>query len=212
MGRCALVALVAVLVAGVSPVAAEVVERLLAVVSGQLIMASDVTAARRLGLVPDGGTNREALDRLIDRALILAEVERYAPPEPSEAAIAADLARLRARFADATAFDGVLAATGFDEGMIRERIRQDLRIEAYLDQRFVVAVPTQDEIEAAYRAEPERFAGGGARTLEEARPQVVRVLMEERRAPRVAEWIAGLRRRSRAVILVEQDPRATIND
>src|SRR6185436_10506172 len=55
-----------------------------------LIMQSDVMAARQLGLVSPGNApdpNRAVLSILIDRALVLAEVDRYAPPEPSVQAI-----------------------------------------------------------------------------------------------------------------------------
>ena len=55
----------ALLVSAATAASAEVIERLLAAVSGQLIMASDVAAVRRLGLVPDG-TDREVLERLIE--------------------------------------------------------------------------------------------------------------------------------------------------
>src|SRR4051812_3091009 len=67
---------------------AETIDRVLAVVAGQPIPLSDVRAARDLGLEPitRGSTAdpiRGVLNGLIDRELILAEVERYAPGEPS---------------------------------------------------------------------------------------------------------------------------------
>ena len=63
----------------------EVLDRMLAVVAGDLIMLSDVTAAVEFGLVPRTSgpdVTRAVLTQLIDRSLMLAEVERYAPPEP----------------------------------------------------------------------------------------------------------------------------------
>src|SRR5688500_2664802 len=71
-------------------VASEVIDRVLAVAAGNLIMLSDVTAALEFGLVPRGAAPdpvRETLSRLIDRAIILAEVDRYAPPEPDTDAV-----------------------------------------------------------------------------------------------------------------------------
>ena len=61
----------------------EVIDRVLAVVAGDLIMQSDLRAARDLGLATAGDgvdPDRAILSQLIDRALILDEVERYAPP------------------------------------------------------------------------------------------------------------------------------------
>ena len=67
------------------PVRAEIIDRMLAVVDGQIVTLSDVRAALRFGLVPADVTTdpiAAALQRLIDRRLMLHEVERYAPPEP----------------------------------------------------------------------------------------------------------------------------------
>lgn len=118
---------------------AEVIDRVLAVVSGDLITLTDVTAARDLGLqtVP-GATDpvRAILDKLIDRELALAEVERYGPPEPGADAIDAEVAAVRARFVSDAAFAAALSRSGIDEAHLRERLRQDLRIRAYEDQRF----------------------------------------------------------------------------
>jgi len=118
---------------------AEVLDRVLAVVGGQIITLSDVVAARELGLeMPAPGVDpvRAVLSRLIDRELILDEVDRYAPPEPSADAVDRELAAVRARFASREALDATLARCGIDENHLRETLRQNLRIRAYLDQRF----------------------------------------------------------------------------
>jgi len=121
---------------------AEILDRVLAVVAGRLIMLSDVTAARDLQLVPveaSADPIRSVLTRLIDRELVLVEVERYAPPEPSAAAVDAELQHVRARFASDGELDAALARSGLDSRHLRETLRQDLRIRAYLDQRFAGA-------------------------------------------------------------------------
>ena len=121
---------------------AEVIDRVLAVVAGQVITLSDVTAARELGLESAAGAAdpvRAILTKLIDRELELAEVERYAPPEPSAESVDRALAAIRARFPSAKAFDDTLARAGLDAGRLRETLRQDLRIRAYEDQRFAAA-------------------------------------------------------------------------
>jgi hypothetical protein len=125
-----------------APLHGEILDRVLAVVAGRLIMLSDVTAARDLQLVPvDPGADpiRAVLTRLIDRELVLVEVDRYAPPEPSAAAVDAEVQRVRARFSSAAALDAALARSGLDGLHLRETLRQDLRMRAYLDQRFAGA-------------------------------------------------------------------------
>jgi len=120
-------------------VRAETLDRVMAVVAGQIITLTDVVAARDLGLETPGNAadpNRGVLSKLIDRELILAEVERYAPPEPTTDAVDDEVATVRTRFASQAALDAALARSGIDERHLRETLRQDLRIRAYLGQRF----------------------------------------------------------------------------
>lgn len=136
------VALVTLAIMAAPRLGAETIDRVLAVVAGQLITLSDVTAARDLGLErADGAPDpiRAILSKLIDRELILAEVDRYAPPEPAALAVSDGVAQVRARFPSPAAFDAALARSGIDERHLRETLRQELRIRAYLDQRFPAA-------------------------------------------------------------------------
>ena len=144
-------------------VRAETIDRVLAVVAGQMILLSDVTAARDLGLQTPDGTGdpvRAILEKLIDRELVLAEVDRYAPPEPDAAAIEREAARVRARFPSSDAFERVLARSGTDEAHLREMIRQDLRAAAYLDQRFATAGDRRAQLVADWLAGLRRRADG----------------------------------------------------
>jgi hypothetical protein len=117
----------------------ELIDRVLAVAGGEVITLSDVRAARELGRVGVTGVAdpvRAVLSQLIDRALVLAEVNRFAPPEPSALTIDTALEGVIARFPTPTAFDQALSQLGIDRSFVRELLREDLRIRAYLDQRF----------------------------------------------------------------------------
>jgi hypothetical protein len=127
-------------------VRAETIDRVLAVVVGQIITLSDVTAARELGLeAPSSSPDPvgAVLSKLIDRELVLSEVNRYAPPEPAADAIDRDVEKIRARFPSPQAFDAALARSGLDDPHLREWLRQDLRIGAYEGQRFAGADPAR---------------------------------------------------------------------
>jgi len=125
------------------PMSAETLDRVLAVVAGRLIMLSDVTAARDLRLVTVDAAAadpiRDVLTRLIDRELVLVEVDRYAPPEPGSDAVDAEMERVRARFGSEGELEAAMARSGLDRQHLRETLRQDLRMRAYLDQRFAGA-------------------------------------------------------------------------
>ncbi len=131
------------------PVAAETIDRVLAVVAGQIIMLTDVTAARDLRLeTTDGAADpiRALLSKLIDRELILAEVERYAPAEPTAEEVERETARVRARFVSPEELAGALARSGIDDTHLRETLRQNLRIRAYMEQRFAATADRRQEL------------------------------------------------------------------
>ena len=118
----------------------EILDRTLALVGGQAITLSDVRAAIDLGLIEGGPSNTaEMTARLVDRELILREVQRYAPPAPSDSAVAARVAEITKRFASPVALMKVLETHGFSESRLRAWVRDDLRTESYLAQRFASA-------------------------------------------------------------------------
>lgn len=150
-GRGGLTVLLAVLcLLAAQAQASEVLDRVLAVAAGDVILLSDVRAARHLGLVPDGGAadpDRAVLTGLIDRALMLDEVDRYATSEVSEADVERALSEVRTRVGSASALTTVLERIGLSERQLRETLRQNLRIRAYLAQRF--SGDTPERIQAA---------------------------------------------------------------
>jgi hypothetical protein len=182
----------------------ELIDRTLALVGGQPITLSDVRAALALGLV-----DRQAVAdpipaaalALVDRELILREVQRYAPPPPGEAAVEARLEEIRKRFPDAAALTRVLDAQGFSEARLRAWVRDDLRTQAYLAQRFASAsTPTDQELSSAYARARAEFDTAG-QTFEQATPILRDRLIATRRRELIADWISDLRRRTDVVIL-----------
>src|SRR5262245_29091752 len=130
---------------------AEIIDRILAVVDGALIMQSDVMLAARLTLVPPRAAAdpmAATLDALIERRLVLAEVDRYAPPEPPDADVDRRLADVRARAGNG--FDPILRDSGISADQLRRHVRDDLRIDAYLQQRFGAMQPSDGEIQQYY--------------------------------------------------------------
>jgi hypothetical protein len=192
--------LLALLVVVPVTAADEIIDRVLAVAAGNLIMLSDVRAALEFGLVSPGSTPdpvREVLSRLIDRALVLAEVDRYAPPEPSAGAVDHAVQAVRLRFSTPEAFAAALARVGMGDKYLRETLREDLRIRAYLDQRFTVVAPTEDDLGRHYRDHPDAFTRNGRLIpFDEARQDVAQAVVTDRRRALVDEWMAGLRRRA----------------
>lgn len=198
--------LIVISTAGARP-AAQIIDRVLAVVVGEPITLSDVTAALRLGLVPAaaGTADRDqaALNTLIERQLQLIEVNRYVPPEPSDADIDARLAQVRARFDSQAALESAMKDTGVTPTLLRARLRDDERIETYLQQRFGGSYqPGEDEIARYYRSHESEFIRNGVRRpYEDVHDEARSRLVADRTASLVREWVAGLRRRADVTVL-----------
>lgn len=126
---------------------AEIIDRVLAVVAGQPVTLSDVNAASMLKLVIPAANQTDpigaVLDRLIERTLILGEVDRYQPPEPAVEEIDRRYAGLAQRVGGEAALRRVFAVTGMTSDQLRRWIRDDLRMETYFNQRFGTTDPSR---------------------------------------------------------------------
>src|SRR6185436_4581578 len=146
------------------PLHADTIDRIMAVVDGQLITLSDVTSALQFHLVdpPPGTADPVAytVDRLLERTLVLAEVDRFQPPEPDPIEMTVRIDELERRAGSPAAFDKLLAMTGMTRDRLRRHIRDDLRITTYKNQRFGANTPPgeRDTAIAQWAAELRRRA------------------------------------------------------
>jgi hypothetical protein len=179
----------------------ELLDRTLAIVGGAVVMQSDATFAQSLGLL-DAAVVPAAPDvatRLVDRWLMLHEVARFAPAEPSAAAVTARLERVRQRLGSAAAVEAALARSGRGADDLEFWVRDDLRIAAYLDQRFASAgAPAEADVAAWIAAHGEELARDGVSGADAAR-RAREQLGQARRADLIADWLADLRRRIEVV-------------
>ena len=156
----------------------QLVERTLAIVAGRAVTLSDARTARALGFIDTADVESSAT-ALVERALMLREVDRYAPPEPLEAEVTRAIDELRARLT-AEQLTRILAEGGFTEARLRAWIRDDLRIAAYLDQRFSAAADL---------------------SVASTTPELRERQSAQRRANLIADWLTDLRRRTPVVEL-----------
>lgn len=117
--------------------APELIDRTLAIVSGHTITLSDARTVVAIGLVEGTEVDAGLVQRLVDRELMLREADRYEPPPPSNERIDARLAEVRTRAGGDEGLARELARGGFTEGRLRAWVRDDMRITAYLQQRFL---------------------------------------------------------------------------
>jgi hypothetical protein len=185
------------------------VERVMAMVNGVPILASDVALATAGALVPrDAGESDEGYRRAVVEALVELELRwqdlRAAAiasrvPVDLDAAWSATLRRvggeeeLRKR----------LESIGLPEVALKELVRRAAVVEAYVSSRFgPFARPTEQEVEKAWREElvPKlRAAGKPVPALADVRGQVEALLRERKLTAEVEGWTAELAKRAQIV-------------
>ena len=143
---------------------------------------------------------------------MLQEVDRFAPPEPPAAAVESRLAAVLAPLGTPDQAQTTLTRLGIDQAWVQRWVRDDLRIQAYTEQRFAGSLePTGDELENYYREHAAEFVRDGRElSSDEAHALAREHVMAARRRALVADWLDGLRRRATivrpaAVIRAPQD-------
>jgi hypothetical protein len=207
MGKLVAAVLIAFATLG-SAHAQELLDRVVARVDGNPVTLSDVRAAIRLRLVePAEGVDPIlfALRQLIERRLVLAEVARFAPPEPSPAALTAQASTLKARVGSPADLAALERSTGYGDDQIRDVARDDLRIQAYLNQRFGSSVqPSEDEVGQYYRTHLDEFTKDGrVIPFVEAEPAARQKAAAERRQALIFQWMRELHQRGDVVELYQ---------
>ena len=116
----------------VKTTAQQQLDRVVARIGTAALTQTDVDAAVAFGVI-----DRQAGDpvkQMIERRLIIVEISRFPPPEPSEMAINELVATMKATAGAQAA--AVMKRTGVDEKRLSEFARETLRIQAYVAQRF----------------------------------------------------------------------------
>jgi len=176
----------------------QLLDRVLARVDGIPITLTDVQAAIGLGIIQVGSGDAiaDGTQQMVDRQLELTEVQRFPPPEPAPDAVAREDARLKMNAGPRLPM--LMQSTGLTEQRISDVARQNLRIAAYLDQRFGTTVQVSDEeVAAYYRTHEAEFTNSrGIVPYDEAEPIARQRASGERRRAIVTQWIHDLRSRA----------------
>ena len=124
-----------------------------------VVTVSDVRQARLLRLVDAPGDSDQAVvAALVKRRLMLEELKRNPPPEPAPAAVEARRQQWVSTLGTGVDIAALLARVGMTEAGVRSWWRDELRINAYLDQRFPASIDRERAI-AAWVAELRQRAG-----------------------------------------------------
>ncbi|MGZ5473105.1 MAG: hypothetical protein ACXW31_05200 [Thermoanaerobaculia bacterium] len=187
------------------PAAAVTVDRIAAVIDGQVLTVSEITQLVELRFFPRLGESeddyrREVLDGLIAQALRYRDVERFGAQDISRDTIEARLVEIQRRFASQEDFDAALARTELTLDELRALVKRQLQVEAYIQERFAPLVfVTNEEIDDYYRGpwrEQRRRSGLALPPLTEVREEVRAALRLSRLQVEIDRWTSPLRARA----------------
>ena len=197
----------------------EEVDRVVAIVNGELILDSDVDRERRFSaLLPygeaSGPYNRdEAIERLINRDLILQQTALQPGDEVTVQAAAADLDSLRKSIPTCAQYhcetqegwDKFLASQGFTEESLTALWQQRMKVLAFIELRFRMGIRiTPAEIQEYYM---KTMLPAYAKQHAKAPPvsvisdRIQQVLLQQRVSKLLDDWLSSLRAQGNVVVL-----------
>jgi parvulin-like peptidyl-prolyl isomerase len=195
------------------PASTVVLDRVVAVVNNQAILASDVDEEVRLSVLDPGRaglgilTRPHALEQLISRALIQQQVrqEDALAMEPSQAEVDARLAEIRKQVpacvhlncASEEGWKAFLAARGLTSERVQTYLRRRIQILRFIEERFRQGIRiTPEEIETYYRETllPQYAAGEAIPPQAEVAPRIQEILLQRQVNALFDDWLKNLRK------------------
>lgn len=187
------------------PAAAVTVDRIAAVIDGQVITVSEIAQMLEIRFFPrlaptDEEHRREILDALIAQALRYRDVERFGAQDISADAIEARFLEIQRRFPTEAEFNAALGRAELSADEVRALVKRQLQVEAYIQERFAPLVfVTNEEIEDYYRttwSAARRERGLSVPAMTEVREEVRTAVRSSRLQVEIERWTSQLRARA----------------
>jgi hypothetical protein len=188
---------------------ALLLDRIAAVVNGQVITESDIRWYLALDPeAPEGDLSESmksrALHQLIDQTLLRQEAEKLPTLTITEQEVERYLAELRARFPSELAFHRRLAAAGLDEETLRTIARHRVEILRFIDFRFRSFVfVSEQEIQWYYEhrvVSDAQRRGITPPPLDQVRSLIERILRDEKVTSEMIAWLDDARRTAEIIL------------
>jgi hypothetical protein len=187
------------------PAAAVTVDRIAAVIDGQVLTVSEISQMVELRFFPRLGNTeeeyrREVLDALIAQALRYRDVERFGAQDIAGDTIEARVVEIQRRFPSEAELMAALTRAELTAEELRALVKRQLQVEAYIQERFAPLVfVTNEEIDEYYRGEwreQRRARGLAVPPLAEVRDEVRAALRLSRLQVEIDKWTSQLRARA----------------
>lgn len=197
-----------------------VLDRVVAVVNNQAILASDIDQEIQLSVLDPAGvgqpvlTRKRALDQLISRALIQQQIreEDAQAAIPSQAEVNARLTELRKELpacvhkdcASEAGWTAFLAAHGLTQERVIAYLRYRMQILHFIEERFRQGILiTPEQIESYYRNTllPQYTAGEAIPPLDKVAPRIEEILLQQQVNVLFDDWLSNLRKQGDIEVL-----------
>jgi hypothetical protein len=197
----------------VSSAGGEVVERIAAVVNGEIVFLTDVERQLAFFHSPDASRFsapspprsesspssqdprlKEGLQELIDFRLLLAEARRFGAESPPESEVDKVYQTIQGSFSGKETFGETLQNFATTPEEFKEEIRNRLLVDRFIDQRirFFIFI-TPEDIQRYYEENKEKFTG---KSLESVRESIQKEILDERARIRLKDYVNRLRSRA----------------
>ena len=197
-----------------------VLDRVVAVVNNQAILASDIDDEMRLSILdPNRGgmarlTRAAALEQLIARALIQQQihqedVESAAPPQTEVDARLEEIRKeipacVRANCATDAGWKAFLEAHGLTQQRVEVYLRYRLEILRFIEQRFRQGISiSPEEIDAYYKKTlvPQYAKGEAIPPVDEVSKRIQEILLQQQVNALFDDWLSNLRKQGDIEVL-----------
>jgi len=193
-----------------------ILDRLAASVGLHAITESDILKEIRLSAFLDGSkadfsaeNRRRTAERLVERVLVLEEMQLGNYPAPAEAEVDAQLQAVRKqKFASREEYEEAMRRAGVSEPELREHLSELLAVMRFIDARFGPGVQlTDEEIEQYYSREFTRQWQLRSKQppppFEEVRAEIGEALRAERVNLLLDQWLKEAKSRVRIQFIPE---------
>jgi hypothetical protein len=197
-----------------------VLDRVVAVVNDQAILASDLDEEMRLAILDParGGlgvlTPQRALQQLIARALIQQQIRREDAQSaaPKQAEVDARLAEIRNQLpacihencASDAGWKAFLTAHGLSPERVEAYLRYRIQILRFIEQRFRQGIQISPQEIATYYREtllPQYAAGDTIPSLDQVASRIQEILLQQQVNALFDDWLKNLRKQGEVEVL-----------
>jgi peptidyl-prolyl cis-trans isomerase SurA len=212
-----LVAVLSLAVVAPHAFAGELIDGLVAIINRKPVLRSEWDEAIRFEAFmhqkPMADVSQQeriaALQRLIDRQLLDAQMGDEKTLRPSDADVTADLAKLREKFHadnDDAKWQALMRSYGLSEPAIAVHLKDEVQVMNFIDVQLRPNVRIQDaEVQSYYQAKllPDlQQTGARPMPLDEVAPKIRELLVQQHMDEMLDAWLHNLRQQSHIQTLV----------